>query len=548
MSTRPTTSDGAGDTGREADACDGGSSARRADSDRQPNSDEPTGQLSPETLQRMVQGAGVGIYATARDGTYTYANTYLAQLLGFATAGELINSRQPAAQFYADPADQAELRRRNDAGEAVQGRVVRARRVDGRIIWVSEHANPINDHTGAVVGYFGSVADVTELVETQHRLSEAEADYRRIFERAREGIYRSTLDGRQLRANPALCVLNGYRNEAEQLAGVTDIAREWYVDPDRRGSFRALLLRDGAVHDFESEVYRHATRERIWISENAYLVRDADGAPLFYEGTVRDITDRKQAEAEAKAALRRAENANRAKSEFLAHMSHELRTPLNGILGFADLLRTMGDGLSPDKLRDYVEHIHASGGYLLELINDILDLARIENDAFPLELAAIDAAEALAAAVSAVQPIADSREIALEVAADLPMGTRLHADRRALHQCLLNLLSNALKFSPDRGRVRLMAGPADAAAGLAICVEDRGPGFPAELLDNLGEPFLTPPGSADVRPAGTGLGLAITKALAERMAGTLTAANREAGGARACLTVPLAEPAAAAGP
>jgi signal transduction histidine kinase len=121
----------------------------------------------------------------------------------------------------------------------------------------------------------------------------------------------------------------------------------------------------------------------------------------------------------------------------------------------------------------------------------------------------------------------------------------LRADRRALHQCLLNLLSNALKFSPDGGEVRVAVDPADGPSGPALClaVQDRGPGFPDGLLDHLGEPFLAAPGPATARPAGTGLGLAITKALAERMSGSLTASNRADGGACACLTIPLAEPA-----
>ena len=127
------------------------------------------GQLSPETLLGMVQDAGVGIYATARDGSFTYANVYLARLLGFVTVEQLMASGKRADDFCADPADQEELRRRNDAGEPVQGLVVRGRRIDGRIIWASEHANPITNGAGEVVGYFGSVADVTELVETQHR-------------------------------------------------------------------------------------------------------------------------------------------------------------------------------------------------------------------------------------------------------------------------------------------------------------------------------------------------------------------------------------------
>ncbi|MDQ3399015.1 MAG: diguanylate cyclase, partial [Deinococcota bacterium] len=123
-----------------------------------------------------------------------------------------------------------------------------------------------------------------------------EGNYRNIFENAAEGIYRSSLDGRQLRANPALVALNGYKTEEEMLAAVGDIGTEWYVEPGRRLEFRRLLDEHGRVSDFESEVYRHKSRERIWISENAWLVRDEKGRALYYEGTVRDITQRKRQE------------------------------------------------------------------------------------------------------------------------------------------------------------------------------------------------------------------------------------------------------------
>jgi PAS domain S-box-containing protein len=127
-------------------------------------------------------------------------------------------------------------------------------------------------------------------------LRAAERDYRALFENAVEGIYRSSLDGRQLRANPALVKLNGYSSEEEMLPSVNDIATEWYVDPHRREEFKFMLEKQGTVTEFESEIYRHKTRERIWISETARLVRDAQGAPLYYEGTVQDITARKRAE------------------------------------------------------------------------------------------------------------------------------------------------------------------------------------------------------------------------------------------------------------
>ncbi|MBV6656934.1 MAG: sensor domain-containing diguanylate cyclase, partial [Devosiaceae bacterium] len=134
--------------------------------------------------------------------------------------------------------------------------------------------------------------------DDEQRLRVAEQEYQSLFENAVIGIYRSSFDGRQLRANPALVRLNGYDSEEELLRSVNDIAAEWYVDPGRREAFKRELDTHGRVTDFVSEIYRHKTRERIWISENAWVVRDPAGTPLFYEGTVVDASDRMAAEEE----------------------------------------------------------------------------------------------------------------------------------------------------------------------------------------------------------------------------------------------------------
>eukprot|EP00752_Nemacystus_decipiens_P015488 g13819.t1 len=486
----------------------------------------------------MVEEAGVGLSETDLDGRFLYVNRTLAQMIGFESAEALLADGANSGDYYADPEDQRSIRAAVAQTGEVRGRLLRARRRDGSTFWVSEHSTPIRDAQGAITGYVASIADVDALVAAQARLAEAEASYRRIFERATEGIYRSSLDGKQLRSNPALYRLNGYDSEAEHLEAVQDIATEWYVEPTRRDDFKRLLERDGVVEDFESEIYRHKTRERIWISENAYLVRDAEGRPLYYEGTVRDITARKRAELATQEALKRAEAANKAKTDFLAHMSHELRTPLNAILGFSDLLRMTGAALSPQKVRDYADDIHQSGAYLLDLINDVLDLSRVESGAAPMAMEPLEAAACIDAALDTVRPLAQAKGLALDTAG---VGAeRVLADRRAVQQCLLNLLSNAIKFAPEGSRIAL-ATAREPEGRILFAVRDEGPGAPGYVLARLGEPFVIHDDPRRANQTGSGLGLAITRTLTERMGGALRLVNRPEGGAEAALILPAAE-------
>jgi diguanylate cyclase (GGDEF)-like protein/PAS domain S-box-containing protein len=145
--------------------------------------------------------------------------------------------------------------------------------------------------------WVATYTDVSERKQAELELHSAEAEYRALFENAVVGIYRSSPDGRTVRANPALVRLNGYASEAELLATMGDIAAEWYVDPSRRDEFVQLMRKDGRVNDFVSEVYRHSTGERIWVSETAWIVRGSDDEPSWFEGTVVDATERKRAEA-----------------------------------------------------------------------------------------------------------------------------------------------------------------------------------------------------------------------------------------------------------
>jgi PAS domain S-box-containing protein len=367
-------------------------------------------------------------------------------------------------------------------------------------------------------------------------LAAAERDYHSIFENAVDGIYRSSLDGKQLRANPALVRLNGYDTEEEMLRSVNDIGSEWYVEPGRRDEFRRLLDADGKVEGFVSEIYRHKTRERIWISENARLVRDARGRALFYEGTIRDITALRQAEEALIAATARAEAANQSKSEFLATVSHEIRTPMNAVLGMVGLL--LDGELSPEQRRR-AQTVRESAESLLTLINDILDFSKLE--AGRLELDNLDFAPAgvVESALSLFGPRAAAKGILLQgsTASDLP--GYLKGDPGRIRQILFNLVANAIKFT-HQGEIRVAISHrplGDAAVELRLEVADTGIGIPPEAQPSLFARFTQVDSSTSRRYGGTGLGLAICKQLAELMQGRIGFASEPGHGSRFWFTV-----------
>ena len=382
-------------------------------------------------------------------------------------------------------------------------------------------------------------------LETEERLRHrAERDYKTMFDNLNVGIYRSDPGGRMVRANPALVRLNGYETEEELLAAVGDIAREWYVEPERRAQFRTAMERDGYVEGFESEVYRHKTRERIWVSENAYLVRGNSGRVVFYEGTVVDITARKASEDRLRMALRESEISSKAKSDFLASMSHELRTPLNAILGFSQIMaaESLGPHENP-KYREYAEDIKGSSEHLLDIINDVLDVSKIEAGEMPVHPETIDLDAVLEECARPFQVMNGNRQdrVRVEVCADAP---RLVTDRRYLRQILTNLLSNADKYTPPDGTIRVAA-DSDGDGWIRVSVADTGSGIAPEDLDKVLEPFGQARANVAVTHEGTGLGLSLSKMLMEMQDGELTLESEPGTGTTVTLRFPPAPEGAA---
>jgi PAS domain S-box-containing protein len=371
---------------------------------------------------------------------------------------------------------------------------------------------------------------------TAAALGESERKYRDIYENAIEGIFQTSPDGRMLSANPALARIYGYETPDEVLQALQDVSQQLYVDATRRTEFVRQLERQEVIYSFESEIMRKDGK-LIWIDETARAVRDSAGRLLYYEGKVEDITERKAADQAMRMAKEQADFANRAKTEFLANMSHELRTPLNAVIGFSEIIK--GEMFGPVGRPEYVEYardIHDSGRLLLELINDILDMSKIEAGKKELQDSIIDIGRVALSSVRLVHPRAELGCVAIEVELppDLPT---VRAEELSMKQIVTNLLTNAVKFTPEGGKV-LLSAKVEADGQMAMSVADTGIGIAPEDMDKALAPFGQIESSLSNKTQGTGLGLPLAKALVHLHGGTLTLESTRGSGTTVTIRLP----------
>jgi PAS domain S-box-containing protein len=481
--------------------------------------------------------------------------------------------------------------------------------------------------------------EISDRIATEARLRQAEEKYRSIFENAIEGIFQTTPDGRYLSINPALARMYGYSLTEDAIADLVNLDTQLYVDPRRRQEFVTAIEKYDVVTNFESQV-RHRDGHTIWISENAHAVRDRHGQLLYYEGTVSDITKRKQSDdvlqrinsqliaqyetaidgilavdeqgrivnynfrfcqmwgispevlrecdsgliaylsaqpniprkliaviesaydrpdrfdrgeiqmddgrvldyysgrivspsghfygivwyfhdiTELVEAREKAIEASKYKSRFLANMSHEIRTPMNGVMSMTELLQKT---LLSSEQQDYLHTLRVSGENLLLIIDDILDLSKLEAREMHLEKLDFDPVNSVEAVADLLAPQANAKGIKLFTLLDTNLPAVLRGDPTRLRQVIMNLVGNAIKFT-ERGEVQLQAslyGETDTKVTVNFAIKDTGIGIAPENLKLLFQPFTQVDASTTRRYGGTGLGLAICRQLVEMMGGSI---------------------------
>jgi PAS domain S-box-containing protein len=483
----------------------------------------PVADISREALNLLLDAVPGGVFHSGPDGNVIYSAGRLhrrAGLVGVTAWGERWYD-------FLHPEDRPRVRAAWDqavAGQTPLRLEYRLDPTDGVTRWVLTDAKPQFDSTGRFTGHVGTTTDITDQKRTEAELRDGEERYRSIIAALGEGVLLAGADGTVLECNQGAARILG--SPASVLIGRN------VLKPKMR-----MYRDDGSlipVAEYPSIVALatgRASAETVlgverpdggvaWVrTKSVPLLRPGESEPFGVVISLVDTTAQRESEEHLRRAKEEAEAANRTKSAFLTNMSHELRTPLNAIIGFAEIMRDELLGpLGAPHYREYASDIHQSGKHLLDLINDILDLSKVEAGRLELHEEDCNVPALLAASLRLMNERAHANDLRIEqrFPRQLPL---LRADARSLKQILLNLVSNAIKFTPSGGRIVISA---DADEGtFNLTVADSGIGMTPDGVKKALEAFGQVDSSLSRKYEGTGLGLPLTRALVELHGGRL---------------------------
>jgi len=496
---------------------------------------------SEDRFRIMADGCPALMWMTNEEGGVQFINRAYREFFGITCQTVNANARWSLIRPEEEPKYAREFER------AVRERTpfraeARVRRADDEWRWVASYAEPRFSPSGKYLGHIGLSPDITERKQAEEALRSSEEKFRQLAENVREIFWMTNASSTEtLYVSPAYAHIFGRTCESlyqNPLSWMDAIHRD---DSERaREVFQKQMQGEETV--LEYRIWTPDGKEK-WIRSRAFPIRNPDGQLIRVAGIAEDFTERKQAEADLGQAKQKAEAANRTKSEFLANMSHEIRTPMNGVIGMTGLLL---DTELNEEQRRYAEIVRSTGESLLRLLNDILDLSKIEAKKLELESLDFDLPSLLDEFVTAFNVRALEKGLELHCSADATVPKLLRGDPGRLRQILTNLMGNAIKFT-SAGEVRVQVLLLDETKNevrLRFSVRDTGIGVPESKIDMLFDQFTQADASTTRKYGGTGLGLAIAKQLAEMMGGEIGVVSQEGKGSEFWFTVRLGKPTA----
>ncbi|MAW87115.1 MAG: PAS domain-containing sensor histidine kinase [Phyllobacteriaceae bacterium] len=487
-----------------------------------------------------------------------YWSRSMYDMLGYAPSEGMLSFGEVSRIIHPDDGDLFEIATRIAGREIDQiDQVFRMRHADGHWVWMRARAKVV-DPEAPEAHLIGIAVDVTE----QHRLAQAseEADMR--LRTAIENVPESFV---LWDAKDRLVLCNSKYLEQMGLTA-SDVQPGTHRD-DVEAQMAPFAAQKRMASGHGGATWERQLADGRWLQVNEFGTRDGGAVSIGTDitalkihqerlqeserrlmATIHDLSLMRKTDEERTRELEdlnrkyqaekdRAEAANLAKSEFLANMSHELRTPLNAVIGFSEVMQSGLFGpLGSDRYEEYARDIHQSGNYLLNVINDILDMSKIEAGRFTLDHESFDLCPMIKETVSMVALQAKAKNITMETR--ISDSLTLFADRRAMKQITLNLLSNAVKFTGEGGRVMVRA--RNMSGAVTLTIEDNGCGIPSAALRKLGRPFEQVQNQFSKNHNGSGLGLAISRSLAELHGGALKIRSREGRGTIVSVRIPHA--------
>jgi|GEM_PF-212013 len=470
---------------------------------------------SEQRFRSFIENVNDVVFALTPSGVFTYVSPQWKEAFGYELSETVGRPFAPFVHPDEVPACLTFLQNVVDTGENQSGVEYRVRCKDGTYLWYRANASRISDPATGTHTVVGIGRDITELKQAEKDLRESEEKFRALFECAKDGIFLINAHGVIVSLNEAFAAMHGYRTQemfSMELADL-DTPETLRLAPERMGRVLA-----GEPLSFEVEHY-HKDGHSFPLEVSANLISIGDEKHIL--GFHRDISARKQAEDALRKSKTAAEAANVAKSSFLANVSHEFRTPMNAILGFCHL--TLGTDLSAEQL-EYLTQIHDSTQSLLAIINDLLDISKIEAGKMSLDRVEFNLEETVGNAAALARVWIGEKDIALTVSIAPEVPVRLKGDPLRLGQVLRNLLNNAAKFTA-RGSIGLSVEPSGDLAGeaflLCFTVRDTGIGMTEEQIPLIFRPFVQGDSSTTRKYGGTGLGLSISKQIIDLAGGNI---------------------------
>ncbi|NQV21382.1 MAG: PAS domain S-box protein [Rhodospirillales bacterium] len=420
----------------------------------------------------------------------------------------------------ADAVNWGHLQKQVAAGEPFRDLFFPFKDAQGRIRLIQAGGVPVrNVLSGAVNGYRGTARDVTDMKEVERKLKENEERFALALRASNDALFDWSFENNRMFLSPRI-----YEMFGGDPSEVGDPASEWWdsLHPEDRSrveeAINGFLASDADQYELEYRL-RHQNGQYLKVLNRSFVIRDENRKAIRVVGVISDVTQQRRAEEELREAKQIAEHANHAKSQFLSSMSHELRTPMNSILGFAQVLKMTPAVSDDDDQSECVDQILKAGGFLLGLIDDVLELSKIESGKIPLSIEDISINDLVKGTADLVGSMAKKKDITI---IDTVAGSELPAARADYARCrqiLLNLLSNAIKYNRDGGTVTIACRKNDGES-LRLSVTDTGVGIPEDKHAQLFQPFNRL-GAENSNIEGTGIGLAITKQLIELQQGSI---------------------------